>query len=142
MAVYDAGGYKLVMRDPNDCDPLTTDGWTVIASGTTKSDEPVWYWLLTPPEPTPTLAETMRGNSSAMIQSGRAPYHWAIDCSRAADALEHYARVEAAASEVVASWDRADRRAMVSIELLWRLADALNEGKKAAGAKAFTGGDQ
>ena len=96
MAIYDAGGYKLVMRD-DLCEraQLVKDGWTVIASGTTKSDahnDPVWYWLMAPPEPT--LAERMREAASR-------GHGWSGLMYEAADALEHYERVEAAAQHIV-----------------------------------------
>ena len=140
MAIYDAGGYKLVMRD-DLCEraQLVKDGWTVIASGTTKSDarnDPVFYWLLAPPEPKPpTLAERLRG--AAIKLHGESWHNEGDAALDAADALDHYALVEAAARKVVVRPHEKGNGVLVDNDLLWELADALNEGRKAPGADSL-----
>ena len=106
MAIYDAGGYKLVMRD-DLCEraQLVKDGWTVIASGTTKSDahnDPVWYWLMAPPEPPePTLAERMREDARWLDEDVWKGTRTATDLRQAADELERLTKIEALARYAV-----------------------------------------
>ena len=92
MAIHDAGPYKLVMRESSGARQLSDEGWKVIAQGTTKSDEhndPVWYWLMAPPEPQePTLAERLRSEIAYGINAELA--------DDAAVALEHYDRLKEA----------------------------------------------
>ena len=133
MAIYDAGPYKLVMRD-DLCEraQLVKDGWAVMASATTRQvegQEATWYWLMAPPEPKPpTLAEKWREMAD----------RWGHELyTEVADALDHYALVEEAARKVVVRPHEKGNGVLVDNDLLWKLADALNEGRKAPGADSL-----
>ena len=108
---------------------LLQKGWTQV--GTVHiHGKPAWRPILAPPEPkAPTLAERLRSEIAYGINSQLA--------DDAADALEHYERVEAIARKVVVEPNGIGRHVLVSVELLWELADALNEGKKAPGADSL-----
>ena len=85
--------------------------------------------VLAPPKP-PTLAERLRSEIAYGINSQLA--------DDAADALDHYALVEAAARPVAGASDRMmGNFVLVDVELLWKLSDALNEGRKAPGADSL-----
>jgi len=84
--------------------------------------------VLAPPKP-PTLAERLRSEIAYGINSQLA--------DDAADALEHYERIEAIARKVVVKPHEKGNGVLVDNDLLWKLADALNEGRKAAGADAM-----
>ena len=99
MAIYDAGPYKLVMRDDQgERAQLVKDGWAVIASATTRKvegQEATWYWIMT--QPGPTLAERVRHLSLEFYAGSQ----WRADLIAAADALE---RVEELAKKWM-HWD-------------------------------------
>ena len=108
---------------------LLQKGWTQVGRAYVYSGG--WGIILAPPEPKPpTLAERLRSEIAYGINSQLA--------DDAADALDHYALVEAAARPVAGASDRMmGNFVLVDVELLWKLSDALNEGRKAPGADSL-----
>jgi len=120
------------------CKALKALGWTAVEVPNSPPDLYAFprHWILTPPpEPTPpTLVDLLREKADA------GSFTWPVVrelLHEAADALEHYERVEAIARKVVVRPHEKGNGVLVDNDLLWKLADALNEGKKAPGADAL-----
>ena len=121
------------------CKALKALGWTAVEVPNSPPDLYAFprHWILTPPpEPTPpTLVDLLREKADA------GSFTWPVVrelLHDAADALDHYALVEEAARPVAGASDRMmGNFVLVDVELLWKLADALNEGRKAPGADSL-----
>ena len=121
---------------------LLQKGWTHVGGvylfGSTE------HPVMAPPEPVPpTLAERLRGRVKTWREFYADKYASCItvqermDILAAADALDHYALVEEAARKVVVRPHEKGNGVLVDNDLLWKLADALNEGRKAPGADSL-----
>ena len=115
---------------------LCSQGWTVKDENYAE-ELGMACWHMYPPEPVPpTLAEQMRSRYDELIQDGNSEEYAGL-YRQVADALEHYALVEEAARKVVVRPHEKGNGVLVDNDLLWKLADALAEGKKAPGADAL-----
>ena len=121
------------------CKALKALGWTSVEVPNSPPDLYAFprHWILTPP-PEPTLAQKMLDLAERLsMSSDFACSNGGYDCLAAADALEHYERIEAIARKVVVKPHEKGNGVLVDNDLLWKLADALNEGKKAPGADSL-----
>ena len=116
---------------------LLQKGWTQVGRAYVYSGG--WGIILAPPEPVPpTLAQKMLDLAERLsMSSDFACSNGGYDCLAAADALEHYERIEAIARKVVVKPHEKGNGVLVDNDLLWELADALNEGRKAPGADSL-----